>query len=216
MSIWEIHEITGIVIGYGLLITVFLYVVSRLISLEHTPRHKSAEMMVSSQLRSLDKRHYVVFDNIVLPAGDGKSYTEIDHIVVSPFGIWCIETKSHRGQIYGYKNASIWRQYLGKKSFSLQNPYHQNHRHTYILHRILGLDIDVEIHNTVIFTDASKVTIDKTPTSLDIDHAIRAIKAQHRPIFTQKQCETILQTLGRYDRIKEQNLSRHLASSSIQ
>ena len=42
---------------------------------------------------------YHVLDDVVLPTNRGT--TQIDHIVVSKYGVFAIETKNYRGDIYG-------------------------------------------------------------------------------------------------------------------
>ena len=45
---------------------------------------------------------YHVMDDVMLKTTNGT--TQIDHIVVSKYGIFAIETKNYRGEIYGNDN----------------------------------------------------------------------------------------------------------------
>ena len=54
---------------------------------------KRGENFVSRELLELDSEHYNVLDDLMLPSLGNTNTTEIDHIVVSDFGIFCIETK---------------------------------------------------------------------------------------------------------------------------
>lgn len=68
-------------------------------------------------LGRLDPVVYRVFNDIVLPRPDGKGTTQIDHVVVSPFGIFVIETKNYAGWIFGDETSRYWTQVIhGKKS----------------------------------------------------------------------------------------------------
>ena len=49
---------------------------------------------------------YHVLDNVTLE--NGKKTTQIDHIVVSKYGVFVIETKNYRGEIYGNDNRDRW------------------------------------------------------------------------------------------------------------
>ena len=49
---------------------------------------------------------YTVFNNIYIEE-NGKS-TQIDHVILSPYGIFVIETKNYSGWIYGSENAQYW------------------------------------------------------------------------------------------------------------
>ena len=58
----------------------------------------SGELVASYFLNKLDKSEYYIINNIILKIGDRT--TQIDHIVVSPYGIFVIETKDWKGKIY--------------------------------------------------------------------------------------------------------------------
>ena len=45
---------------------------------------------------------YVIIDDVVLRTDRGT--TQIDHVVVSRYGVFAIETKNYRGEIYGDDN----------------------------------------------------------------------------------------------------------------
>lgn len=48
-------------------------------------------------LNRLDPKTHRVFHDLVIPRPDGKGTTQIDHVVVSLFGIFVIETKNYQG-----------------------------------------------------------------------------------------------------------------------
>lgn len=54
----------------------------------------------------LPKEHYTLIKNITLPTDDGT--TQIDHILVSEFGLFVIETKNMKGWIFGNANQKLW------------------------------------------------------------------------------------------------------------
>jgi restriction system protein len=76
--------------------------------------------------------------------------TQIDHILVSPFGLFVIETKNIKGWIFGSEQQRKWIQTLYGKKFTFQNPLHQNYRHTKCLGEYLRLDPKV-VHSVVFF-----------------------------------------------------------------
>jgi len=47
----------------------------------------------------LDKRIYTLLKNVTLPTADGT--TQIDHVIVSRYGVFVIETKNMKGWIFG-------------------------------------------------------------------------------------------------------------------
>ncbi|MGG1555622.1 nuclease-related domain-containing protein [Paenibacillus ferrarius] len=56
------------------------------------------EKSVSYQLNKLDKDKYLILHDITIPSVKGKT-TQIDHVVVSPYGIFVLETKNYRARI---------------------------------------------------------------------------------------------------------------------
>ena len=63
------------------------------------------EKQVARRLRRLDSRQYIVLSDLLLPCG--SRLTQIDHVVVSVYGIFVIETKNYHGTISG----SIWKEF---------------------------------------------------------------------------------------------------------
>jgi restriction system protein len=50
----------------------------------------------------LDKEKYHLIKNVTLPTEGGS--TQIDHIIVSEFGVFVVETKNMKGWIFGSPN----------------------------------------------------------------------------------------------------------------
>ena len=61
---------------------------------------KAGEKRVARKLDWLPKE-YIILNDIMLPTQYGT--TQIDHIVVSPYGIFVIETKNYKGWIFGHR-----------------------------------------------------------------------------------------------------------------
>lgn len=97
---------------------------------------------------SLDSSVYRRFHNVIVPTPNGT--TQIDHLLVSPFGLFVIETKNIKGWIFGSEQQRKWTQTIYGKKYSFQNPLHQNYRHTKCLAEHLGLDSGV-VHSVVFF-----------------------------------------------------------------
>ena len=96
----------------------------------------------------LDRDIYTTLNNITLPTANGT--TQIDHVVVSRYGIFVIETKNMKGWIFGDEKSRQWTQSLYGRKFRLQNPLHQNYRHIKALAEFLQLD-DTHFHSVVMF-----------------------------------------------------------------
>ncbi|MDX1757907.1 MAG: nuclease-related domain-containing protein [Marinobacter sp.] len=64
---------------------------------------KLGEFLVNASARLfLDKNRYHLIKNVTLPTEDGT--TQIDHIIVSRYGVFVVETKNMKGWIFGNAN----------------------------------------------------------------------------------------------------------------
>lgn len=95
---------------------------------------------------------YHPIHNVTLPTPDGT--TQIDHIFVSRFGIFVVETKNMKGWIFGGEDQAQWTQKIFKKSFKFQNPLRQNYKHVKTLEAALEIPSEV-IHSVVVFAGDS-------------------------------------------------------------
>jgi hypothetical protein len=96
----------------------------------------------------LDSSKYKGFQNIIISTKNGT--TQIDHVILSPFGIFVIETKNYNGWIFGSVNQKSWTQVLHGTKHSFQNPLHQNYLHTKTMSEHLKIDSS-KIYSVVFF-----------------------------------------------------------------
>ena len=96
----------------------------------------------------LDSNTYKRFHNIIIQTKNGT--TQIDHIILSRYGIFVIETKNYNGWIFGGKDQRFWTQVLFGTKNRFQNPLHQNYKHTRALADYLKID-HRKIHSIVFF-----------------------------------------------------------------
>lgn len=141
----------------------------------------------------LDKNVYKLFKNITLPTENGGT-TQIDHVIVSPYGVFVIETKNMKGWIFGSEQQKTWTQKIYRHTNKFQNPLHQNYKHTQTLQSALELTSD-KLFSVVVFIGDSEF---KTPMPDNFVYAgsyIRFIKSKHQPILTEFEVADICQKL---------------------
>ncbi|MEQ1528248.1 MAG: nuclease-related domain-containing protein [Methylococcales bacterium] len=110
-----------------------------------------AEILVKSELKKLDQNHYCVMYDITLPTEEGT--TQIDHIVFFQKGIFVIETKSHKGWLFGQEGDGRWTQVTkGGRKYSFHSPIIQNSNHIKNIQKIANIG-DGFIKNIVVFTN---------------------------------------------------------------
>ena len=110
----------------------------------------------------LDENH-IGLDNILILLPDGGT-TQLDHIVVSPYGLYIIETKNMGGWIYGNEYDSQWTQVLYKQKYTFQNPLRQNYKHCQVIASALNLDNSL-VHSVIVFIGDSEI---KTPLPANV------------------------------------------------
>lgn len=94
---------------------------------------------------------YILLNDCTLP-DEQSGTTQIDHILLSPYGIFIIETKNYKGWIFGSERQKMWTQKIFKKSYKFQNPLHQNYKHQNVLEQVLADIITPEyLHSIVVF-----------------------------------------------------------------
>ena len=63
--------------------------------------------------RGLDSRDYVRFHDTIFPSQNGAA--QVDHLLVSKFGVFVVETKNYQGWIYGSEKDPKWTQTIYRK-----------------------------------------------------------------------------------------------------
>ena len=127
---------------------------------------------------------YHAMHNVTVPTPDGT--TQIDHVFVSRFGIFVVETKHMRGWIFGGEKQPKWTQKIYRKTVSFQNPLRQNYKHVKALEAMLDVPGEV-IHSVVAFTGDSTF---KTPMPANVTHGggyVRYIRSFKTPVLNDEQ-----------------------------
>ena len=141
----------------------FLFGLILLITFSKRIKGIVGEKTISSILLLLDKTEYKVINNIVLKSG--AVTTQIDHLIISDFGIFVIETKNFKGWIFGGENSEYWQQVIFKSKIKFYNPIRQNHRHINALKTCLKEYPNLKYKSIIVFS--TRATI-KVNTSTDV------------------------------------------------
>lgn len=101
-------------------------------------------------------KDYIIFNQLQIPTG--RSYRELDYVVVGPNGVFAIEVKHYRGEIRGAEFDRTWRQRKRSRAGNLyeqalRNPVTQIKGGVYALRRHLAAHgIRNWIEGIVVFT----------------------------------------------------------------
>ena len=126
------------------------------------PRIKGyiGEKNVSLHLSGLPSDKYILLNNIMLDTDHGL--TQIDHIVLSVYGIFVIETKNYSGWITGSENSDKWTKNMYGTKYSFRNPIKQNYGHIMGLMQTLNIGDKNCFIPVVVFSNSAEL---KTNTS---------------------------------------------------
>lgn len=154
--------------------------------------------------RKLPPEIYQPFQNVTIP--DGAGTTQIDHIYVSPFGIFVVETKNYKGWIFGRESDPQWTQSIFGKKSRFQNPLRQNYKHTKTLENLLDLSSNA-FKSVVIFVGNCEFKTPLPPNVCTLANFDKFILSFQSRIFTSEQIYAICQKLesGRLEKNRATN-----------
>lgn len=141
--------------------------------------------------------YYIIFGDLIIPSiSKDIPSTQIDHIIVSQYGIFCLETKSHQGSIYGNYRSTHWKQYLGRGRFDFYNPIKQNKHHVQSLEYLLRARLKAPIHSYIVFPSALHVTVGGRRTDMTLGATIDKILRHRRMVYTPEDVTAIAKGLA--------------------
>ncbi|MCM3722878.1 nuclease-related domain-containing protein [Solibacillus isronensis] len=128
-------------------------IVTSLVSNAYLPQLKGyvGERRIRKILESLGE-DVKIYNDLYVPKKNGEM-TQIDHVLLSPNGIFVIETKNYTGWIFGSESQRNWTQTIYKKKSRFYNPVMQNKAHIKALQHYLNMD--VPLHSIIVFSNAA-------------------------------------------------------------
>lgn len=169
---------------------------------------KRGEMRVSAILLQLSDE-YTILNDLVFRTEKGT--TQIDHIVVSKYGLFTIETKNYRGEIYGDDNRQEWTQlivtnvtyakkwwktytYVTKNHF--YNPVKQSLGHAYRIKELLTAYPHLKVIPIVVFTgDAILSNVESRHHVVYEENLLSVINEYNIQYLNDEDVQTILNIL---------------------
>ena len=142
----------------------------------------------------LDKDIYHRLNNITLPLDNGGS-TQIDHVIVSKYGIFVIETKNYKGWIFGNEKQKQWTQVIMGRKYKFQNPLRQNYLHIKTLAELLELEMSY-FHSMIAFIGECELkTRDELPEHVLTSGMASYVKKKQAQILTEDEVKMIVEQI---------------------
>jgi predicted RNA-binding Zn-ribbon protein involved in translation (DUF1610 family) len=165
----------------------------------------------------LDTKNYPRFHDVIVPAKSGT--TQIDHLVVSRYGLFVIETKNMKGWIFGSGNQPKWTQCLyGRKlyffqsstKYPFQNPLRQNYRHIKCLSEYL--DLEQRYFHSIVFFNGGCSFKTEMPCNVLNSGLTSYIKSYRQVLLSESEVYDIIACIEELKANPELNREMHLES----
>lgn len=176
---------------------------------------RRGEAIVGKCLATLPGDEYHVLNNIMLPTVDGTT-TQIDHAVVSRYGVFVVETKDYSGWIFADGSQAQWTQVLpsgGRRTTKnrFQNPIRQNYRHMCTMSELTGIPMEC-LKGVVVFCGDAVFKTDMPEGVVFARDAAKYIRSFRTPLINDKNVPEILPVLREW----EQTLSQEKKKSHVE
>ena len=173
----------------------------------------AGEKAIANRLDGLPEG-YDLFNDVMFE--HGGTTTQIDHIVVSVYGIFVIETKNMHGRVYGSANAEYWSQYLPEtryrnKEYRFRNPFWQNEGHIKALRRVLG-DNGVPVHGVVVFPNETEFNVNNDGSLLHRNELLSYILSFQEKVMDDGTAGKYSALIGAANVTEEEKRAAHLES----
>jgi len=157
-----------------------------------SPRFRGdiAETRVRRLLASgLEKNRYTLLNDITLPSGGGTVH--IDHLVVSRFGIFVIESEYVRGWISGGEFQQQWKQKNWRRSALFDNPAHRNALQAEAVANLLKMPL-AQLHPMVVLVGQKGFKSAMPANVLPPEKLVAAIRKKTQALLEAEQADRAL------------------------
>jgi hypothetical protein len=146
------------------------------------------EALVSRVLRAeFGPPNCHLMNHVTIQMDDGT--TQVDHIVISRFGVFVIETKDYKGWIFANAAHETWTQVLYRLKFRFQNPIFQNKRHVRAVHGLLNFLPHEAIKSAIVFTGEAEFKTEVPQGVFTTPELVRYLRAHVREVMSPNQVQ---------------------------
>lgn len=150
------------------------------------------EKSVAAILSFLPSDKYKIINDALIKSNDRT--IQIDHLVISVYGIFVIETKNYKGWITGSDDSEYWTKNVFGNKYKFYNPIRQNKAHISALSKQLGLSFNKFIP-IIVFSNRADLKVNTVHNVIYTTQINRVIKAYSDIKFSeddiQKLCNKI-------------------------
>lgn len=166
------------------------------------------EKRVAVILSKLPTDRYKVINNLLVNHNGITS--QIDHIVVSVYGIFVIETKTYKGWISGSESSDYWTQNIYGKKYQLRNPIHQNYGHIKALMQLLQEYPSLKYISIVVFSREARLRVSSNIPVIHWNKLRPVISQFENRILTEEQVQMVYDSLLSSNIDSRENRKQHV------
>ncbi|OKP92703.1 nuclease-related domain-containing protein [Paenibacillus sp. P32E] len=127
------------------------------------------EHKINIQLDQLPKECRSLSDLLLPNSKSRTGYAQIDHVVISPYCVFVIETKNYNGEIKGGRTDQQW---SVSNRYKMYNPLKQNYGHIKAIESLLKNVATVKYISMISFTMRCRFSIDPELRKIHSDELI--------------------------------------------
>lgn len=144
-------------------------------------RGRAGENKVSRILEKLPYIQYRVVNDVLLKTSHGT--TQIDHIVLSEYGIFVIETKNYSGWILGGEYSEEWTKNVYGNKYQFRNPLKQNYAHVRALMEVLEITTENVFIPIIAFSNQAYIKVHCSKNVINFCHLRKCILSYQTPVL---------------------------------
>jgi len=180
------------------------------------------EYKINIQLDQLPKNWRYISDILIANQKSKTGYSQVDHVILSPYAFFVIETKNYTGTIYGSRDQERW---SVNGRFPMLNPFRQNFGHVQALKAVVPNVKEHNIVSMISFTRRCTLKVDTklrniqsndlivydTELSEFITRKINILRLQLKePMFTDEMIQDMYRMLAEHNITDEKTRREHV------
>ena len=168
----------------------------------------AGESAVSSILSRLPKSQYKVINDVLI--AKGSNTTQIDHVIVSSYGIFVIETKNYTGCLVGDEFDEHMDYYVGENRLSIYNPLKQNRSHVYSLMNALNISFKSSFIPILALSNNCQFEITTDTDVVHFSSLFNTILQYRTVVFSKEEMEEITERIKELNIVDRKERRRHI------
>lgn len=150
-------------------------------------QNRGEELLRKAITKNLPSASWHLLNNVTLRTTDGT--TQIDHILVSRFGVFVIETKHYTGWLFGDANSKEWMQVIYGSKHRFQNPLRQNYKHIKVVQELLDFITPKQVIGLVVFTGNAEFKTTQPLGVYSLKTVIEYLKGLNQELLTENRMQ---------------------------